>query len=94
MKITIDVRSALVGLVAGLVLMFTLGAAVALPHQVGRYQVTAGGNTGLLIDTVTGQIGPLFFRMVSLEQMQRLRRANNKARTLIDMRDAHERWQA
>ena len=56
MKITIDLRSALVGLVAGVVLMFTLGAAVALPHQVGRYQVTAGGNTGLLIDTVTGQI--------------------------------------
>ena len=56
MKITIDLRSALVGLVAGVVLMFTLGAAGAAPTGSGRYQVSTGADHGLLVDTATGQV--------------------------------------
>ena len=57
MKITIDLRSALVGLVAGIVVTLTLGAATALPSASGRYAIAAGGaQGGYLVDSSTGQV--------------------------------------
>lgn len=56
MKITIDLRSALLGLIAGIVVTLTLGAATALPSASGRYAIAAGAHGGYLVDTSTGQV--------------------------------------
>ena len=58
MKIKIDLKSALFGLLAGVVVMFCIGAATP-SNPVGKYQVVgAPGRSGglfVLIDTQTGQ---------------------------------------
>lgn len=56
MKITIDLRSALAGLAAGVVVTLTLGATNAAPGGVGRYQVSTGDSMAFVVDTQTGQI--------------------------------------
>lgn len=55
MKINIDVKSALFGLVAGVIAMAAIGATSA-PGENGRYQVS-GGEQGcaVMVDTRTGQ---------------------------------------
>ena len=59
MKTQIDVKSAIVGLILGAGIMFTIGAASTSP--VGRYQITAfgngtGGGAAYLVDTKTGEV--------------------------------------
>jgi hypothetical protein len=56
MKIQIDLKSALCGLVIGIVAMFTIGAGISFPEAVGRYHLAANGAAFGLIDTVTGKV--------------------------------------
>ena len=56
MKITIDLRSAFVGLVAGVVLMFTLGATIGSNVGSGQvYQVAGTHAHAVIVNTATGQ---------------------------------------
>lgn len=56
MKIQIDVKSAIAGLCAGVILMFTLGAASDGPAKpVGKYQVSTGAGFAFITDTSTGK---------------------------------------
>ena len=60
MNTKIDIKSALFGLGAGV--LVTLGiAAASSPGTIGRYQIAGTGNHGLVIDTVTGQVWSGFF---------------------------------
>jgi hypothetical protein len=55
MKIQIDLKSAVCGLIVGVAAMFALGADSS-SNQIGRYQVSSGGPaTGIIVDTITGQ---------------------------------------
>ena len=60
MKIQIDLKSAVCGLIIGAAAMFVMGADSSSPNQVGRYQIqTCPGNpTGfaVLVDTETGKV--------------------------------------
>jgi hypothetical protein len=56
----IDIKSALIGLSVGVVVMLGIAAASS-PGTVGRYQISGTGNHGLVIDTVTGQVWSGFF---------------------------------
>ena len=60
MKIQIDIKSALVGLACGVVVTF-LVAAAAPGGAVGRYQIAASQQNGMVLDTVTGQVWSYFF---------------------------------
>ena len=55
----IDIKSALLGLLLGVVVTVTIAAA-ASPGQIGRYQVSGTGNHGLVLDTATGQVWSMF----------------------------------
>jgi hypothetical protein len=56
MKIQIDLKSAVCGLIVGVAAMFALGADYSPSIIVGRYQVSSGGPaTGIIVDTITGQ---------------------------------------
>jgi hypothetical protein len=59
MKKQIDVKSALIGLLAGIVAMLALGASFSSP-AIGRYQVGGTASQGFVIDTVTGQVWTRF----------------------------------
>ena len=53
----LDLRSALAGVGAGVLLTLCVGAATRMPvGPVGRYQVTMSEARGLVIDTMTGQV--------------------------------------
>jgi hypothetical protein len=59
MKIQIDLKSAIIGLVLGAGVMFTMGAASSNPA--GRYEITSfgngtGGGAAYLVDTKTGEV--------------------------------------
>jgi len=54
MKIQIDLKSALCGLVVGVLAMFAIGAADS-SNPAGKYQVTTGSGFVVIIDTSTGQ---------------------------------------
>jgi hypothetical protein len=56
MKTNLDLRSALFGLIAGVLLMFTLGATQNLIGPTERFQVAGTASHGLVIDTTTGQV--------------------------------------
>ena len=56
----IDLKSALLGLVLGVIVTAAIGA-VSSPAQVGRYQIAGTGNQGLVLDTVTGQVWSAYF---------------------------------
>jgi len=60
MKIQIDLKSALCGLLLGVVVMLCLGAQPARSDQIGRYQAVTGitgtGGYALLLDTTTGKV--------------------------------------
>jgi hypothetical protein len=60
MNTRIDIKSALLGLLLGVLATVALGAASA-PRQVGRYQVAGTSNFGLVLDTATGQVWRMFF---------------------------------
>jgi hypothetical protein len=55
MNTKIDVKSALLGLVLGVIATAATGA-VSSPTQIGRYQVAGAGNHAIVLDTVTGQL--------------------------------------
>src|ERR1044071_1384139 len=55
MKIQIDIKSMLCGLVLGVATMFVLGASSVSSDQFGRYQVTTGQSASIIIDTATGR---------------------------------------
>lgn len=59
MKTEIDLKSALIGLLAGIIGMLAIGASSSTP-TVGRYQVGGTASQGLVIDTVTGQVWTKF----------------------------------
>ena len=54
MKVNIDFKSALCGLILGVLAMLAIGAE-APSNVLGRYQVSAGPNLGIILDTKTGQ---------------------------------------
>ncbi len=59
MKTEIDLKSALIGLLAGIIGMLAIGASSSSP-AVGRYQVGGTASQGFVIDTVTGQVWTKF----------------------------------
>lgn len=55
MKMTIDPKSALVGLLAGVAAMLAIGAGTS-SNETGRFQVSAGGaGFAVMVDTKTRQ---------------------------------------
>lgn len=60
MNIKIDLKSAFLGLVLGVIATAAIGAASSA-GQVGRYQIGGTSNQGLVIDTVTGRIWSAYF---------------------------------
>ncbi len=59
MKTEIDLKSALIGLLAGIIGMLAIGASSSSP-TVGRYQVGGTASQGFVIDTVTGRVWTKF----------------------------------
>ena len=59
----LDLRSALLGLAAGVVVMAALGAATGggPVGPVGRYQVGGTASHGIIVDTQTGKAWTAFF---------------------------------
>jgi hypothetical protein len=60
MNTRLDFKSALIGLLIGILVVVSLGAASSI-GSVGRYQVAGTGNHGLIIDTATGQVWRGYF---------------------------------
>lgn len=60
MSTKLDIKSALIGLSAGVLITLGIGAA-ASPGSVGRYQVAGTANQGLIVDTATGQVWRAYF---------------------------------
>jgi hypothetical protein len=61
MKTTIDFKSALCGLIIGVLAMLALGAETTA-SSTGRYQVSAASGLGIILDTKTGRawgFGPI-----------------------------------
>lgn len=62
MKTQIDLKSALCGLVIGVLAMLAIAAGTGtsanepLKYETGRYQVAVGANVALVIDTQTGKV--------------------------------------
>jgi hypothetical protein len=54
MKAQIDVKSVLCGVAIGVLAVFATGAATS-SNEIGRYQVSAGQGSSVIIDTRTGQ---------------------------------------
>ncbi|MEI9963084.1 MAG: hypothetical protein WDM76_18815 [Limisphaerales bacterium] len=54
MKTQIDIKSAFCGLIVGVLAMFAIGAATST-NETGRYQVAAGQNSAVIVDTATGK---------------------------------------
>jgi hypothetical protein len=59
MNTKIDIKSALIGLGVGVVVMLGVAAASS-PGPVGRYQVTGAAAHAIIIDTATGQAWSTF----------------------------------
>ncbi len=60
MKSPFDLKSALCGVVVGVLAMLAIGAGTSsdapLKYGTGRYQVAVGANVALVIDTQTGKL--------------------------------------
>jgi hypothetical protein len=54
MKAQIDLKSVLCGVAIGVLAVFALGAATS-SNEIGRFQVSAGRDSSVIIDTKTGQ---------------------------------------
>ena len=61
MKTQIDFKSAVGGLVAGVLLAFTLGASSVEPNAVGRYQISVSDHRSQIIDTKTGKVWQAYY---------------------------------
>lgn len=59
MKTQIDLKSALIGVLAGIAGMIAVGASSSTP-AIGRYQVGGTASQGFVIDTATGQVWTRF----------------------------------
>jgi hypothetical protein len=59
MKTNIDIKSALIGLFAGIAAMLAVGASSSSP-AIGRYQVGGTASQALVIDTITGRVWTQF----------------------------------
>ena len=59
MKEQIDIKSALIGLLAGIAVVLAMGASFSIP-TVGRYQVGGTASQGFVVDTMTGQVWTRF----------------------------------
>ena len=59
MKAKIDIKSALIGLLLGV--LATVAVAASSSGPVGRYQFAGTGNYGIILDTATGQAWTMFF---------------------------------
>lgn len=55
MKIQIDLKSALCGLIVGVAAMFAIGAGDSPSSVIGRYQITSAPGFAVLVDTATGR---------------------------------------
>lgn len=56
MKIQIDLKSAMCGVIIGVVAMLALGSDSSPSNQIGRYQVSSGAeDAAVIVDTVTGR---------------------------------------
>jgi hypothetical protein len=55
MKKHMDIKSGLLGFIAGIAAMLAVGASSSTP-AVGRYQVGGTASQGFVIDTATGQV--------------------------------------
>jgi hypothetical protein len=55
MKIQIDLKSAVCGLMIGVAAMFAMGAGESSSNQAGRYQVSTGAGISVMVDSKTGQ---------------------------------------
>jgi hypothetical protein len=56
MKMKIDLKSVILGLIAGVLVTATLGAAAKTDGPVGRYQIAGAEEHGFVIDTATGRV--------------------------------------
>lgn len=54
MKTQIDIKSALVGIIVGVLAVLAVGAGTS-SNEVGRYQVSSGAGYSIMFDTKTGQ---------------------------------------
>ena len=54
MKTQIDIKSALVGILIGILAVLAVGAATN-SNQVGRYQISSGDGFSVMVDTQTGK---------------------------------------
>ena len=59
MKTQIDIKSALIGLLAGVAAMLAIGSSSSTV-SVGRYQVGGTASQGFVVDTMTGQVWTRF----------------------------------
>ncbi len=56
MKIQLEIKSVLLGLALGAGIMFVVGAGTSPnDNENGRYQISAGASTAVIVDTRTGQ---------------------------------------
>ena len=54
MKTQIDIKSVLLGIIVGVLAVFAIGAGTAT-SEVGRYQISAGHDFIVMVDTQTGE---------------------------------------
>jgi hypothetical protein len=55
MKIQIDLKSVLCGVIIGVAAMFAMGADDSPSNPVGRYQIASSQNFAVVLDTTTGR---------------------------------------
>jgi len=61
MKTQFDLKSALAGVLAGVIVTLTIGAAGKANGPTGRFQIAGTHSHALVIDTATGQVWKGFF---------------------------------
>ena len=54
MKAQIDIKSVLCGVAIGVLAVFAIGAGTS-SNEIGRYQISAGQGSSVIVDTKTGQ---------------------------------------
>ena len=59
MKTQLELKGAVIGLLAGIVGTLAIGASSSTP-MVGRYQVGGTASQGFVVDTITGQVWTQF----------------------------------
>jgi hypothetical protein len=56
MKLHIDLKSAALGLLAGIIVTLTVGATAKPTGPIGRFQIEVGQQNAFVIDTATGEV--------------------------------------